>query len=181
MKMQIFQCWDCGVRSQIQVRQNGEIPHKNRQIHTLNKKRRDSYRKCVQKFKKKTRKNWILSHRNSFLQQWADVPWGCLPNNAMINGEFILRFLFSSSPRWVKWFPQRCPALLTSQGERKKTWRMANNSPAGLAIVVISPSNVPTIMREQADTHNATMLPLNPYIIVIIISVMSSRGEGGIK
>lgn len=58
---------------------------------------------------------------------------------------------------------------------------MANNSPAGLAIAAISPSNVPTIMQEQADTHNATMLPLNPYIIVIIISVMSSRREGGIK
>lgn len=29
-------------------------------------------------------------------QQQADVPWGCLANKAVTNGEFSLRSLFSS-------------------------------------------------------------------------------------
>lgn len=41
-------------------------------------------------------------------------------------------------------------------------------------LVAISPSEVSTIMQGKADTHNATMLPLNQYIIVVIIIVTSS-------
>lgn len=96
--------------------------------HTLNKKRRGIYRKCVQKIKKQNKKALNFIRQQQFYR--AAASWctmGCLANNAMTNGEFILRFLFSSSPRWVKWFPQRCAALLTSQGERKKKhggWRI---------------------------------------------------------
>lgn len=65
-------------------------------------------------------------------------------------------------------------------GEENKCrgWRII----AQLAsLSAISLSEVPTIMQEKADSHNATMLPQNPYIIAVIISVKSSRGEGGTK
>lgn len=40
-------------------------------------------------------------------------------------------------------------------------------------LAAISPSEVPTITRGKADSHDATMLPLNRYVIVVIIVMMS--------
>lgn len=54
-------------------------------------------------------------------------------------------------------------------------------------LAAISPSEVPTITWGKADSNNATMLPLNRYVIVVIIVMMSfvdtsdtSREEDGI-
>lgn len=50
-----------------------------------------------------------------------------------------------------------------------------------VSLAAISQSEVLTIMQEQADSHSVTMPPPNPYIIVVIFSVTSSRGEGEMK
>lgn len=78
--------------------------------------------------------------------------------------------------------PTKVTDIVHQPGEERKKKRAGWRTIAQLvSLAAINQSEVPTIMQKKTDSHNATMLPLNPYIIVVIISVMSSRGEGGMK
>lgn len=116
----------------------------------LNFKKLKNYRNKVENIQLQKRgnyikKNWSKKEKTNMkeltfitlqlfiLQQQANVTWKCLPNNAMLNGKCILPFPSSSSPGWVRMISTKVTGIVHQPGGEKKTWRMTNNSPAGLA------------------------------------------------